>query len=76
MDNDDKFLATLRALFRDELDDHLATMEREVVVLARGDAAPAAVRAAVREIYRAVHSLKGAAMAVDYPEVERICHAL
>lgn len=77
MDRDsDKLLADLRAVFRDELDDHLATLDREVVVLARTGAAPAAVRAAVREIYRAVHSLKGAARAVDFPAVEWTCHAL
>jgi two-component system chemotaxis sensor kinase CheA len=77
MDSDsDKLLADLRAVFRDELEDHLATLEREIVVLARSDAAPEAVRAAVREIYRAVHSLKGAARAVDFPAVERTCHTL
>lgn len=75
MDND-ALLAELRAVFRDELEDHLATLEREVVVLARPDAAPGALRAAAREIYRVVHSLKGAARAVDMHEVESVCHAL
>jgi two-component system chemotaxis sensor kinase CheA len=72
----DALLAGLRAVFRDELADHLATLERETVVLARGDATPAAQRAAVREIFRAVHSLKGAARAVDVAAIERACHAL
>jgi two-component system chemotaxis sensor kinase CheA len=79
MDRDsdsDAFLVELRAVFRDELDDQLATLEREVVVLARTDASPETMRAAVREIYRAVHSLKGAARAVDFPAIERTCHAL
>ncbi|APR85446.1 Signal transduction histidine kinase CheA [Minicystis rosea] len=69
-------LLELRRVFREELDDHATTMEREARVLAPGAADEIAVRAAIAEIYRAAHSLKGAAHAVLHPEVGRLCHAL
>jgi two-component system chemotaxis sensor kinase CheA len=71
---DDALLAELRGVFRDELEDHLTTLERESVKLARSDAPTRAAAAA--EIHRAIHSLKGAARAVAYPAIERFCHDL
>lgn len=65
-------LASLRAVFREELEDQLASLEREVEALSSGDTARA--REAEREIYRAIHSLKGAAGAANAADIERLCH--
>jgi len=69
-------LAELRQIFRGELEDTLALLEAEAQALGRPDADEATRRRALAEIYRAVHSLKGAAHAVGYPGVQRLCHAL
>lgn len=74
--NADELLEEVRQVFREELEDHLATLEREVVVLGRAEAPVEARRAALDETFRAAHSLKGAARAAAYPELEEICHAL
>lgn len=68
-------LDELRLIFRGEVEDHVATLERESGLLATG-AAQGDAGGSVREIYRAVHSLKGAARAVDFSLIERVCHQL
>lgn len=75
MAGDDDLLEELRLVFRDELADHLATLERELVAISRPDLDPARLSLASAEIHRAVHSLKGAARAVGYEAIERFCHA-
>jgi two-component system, chemotaxis family, sensor kinase CheA len=69
-------LGELRDIFREELADHLASLERQRGVLESEGADVDAVRGAFAEIRRSFHSLKGAAAAVDYRPIERLCHAL
>ncbi|AKT39695.1 hybrid sensor histidine kinase/response regulator [Chondromyces crocatus] len=68
-------LSELRQVFRGELEDTVALLEDEAQALVPGGP-PSEVQPAVAEIYRAVHSLKGAAHAVGYPGLEHLCHAL
>ncbi|MBX3226993.1 MAG: response regulator [Labilithrix sp.] len=63
-------LETLRAIFREELDDMLQLLAQQV------DRASADPRGAADEVRRALHTLKGAARAAGYPELEAECHAL
>lgn len=74
--NADELLDEVRQVFREELEDHLATFEREMVVFARHEATGDQRRAALDETFRAAHSLKGAARAASYPDLERVCHDL
>lgn len=76
MADQDDILAELRAVFRDEVDDHIANLERAALVFAREGAAPADRDEAAAEVFRAVHSLKGAARAVAFGSLERFLHAV
>ena len=75
MDREQDLLAELRSIFREELADHVGSIEVQRAVLERPDADAAERRAATAEIRRAIHSLKGAAGAVDYRAVEQSDHA-
>ncbi len=74
--NEEAVLERLRGIFRGELVDQIAVLERGGVVLERRDSPLEARRHAVLEIYRAAHSLKGAARAVGFEDIEHRCHAL
>ena len=63
-------LDTLRAIFREEFDDMLQLLAQQV------DRAETDPRGSADEVRRAVHTLKGAARAADYPELEAECHKL
>ena len=58
------------------IDDHVANLDRATIVLARDGADEGSRGAAVAEVFRAVHSLKGAARAVGYESLERFLHGL
>ena len=61
--------------FADELDERVADMERSLLALERP--APDNVHAEeARALFRAAHSLKGAARAVGVKEIEAVCHEL
>jgi two-component system chemotaxis sensor kinase CheA len=62
----------LLATFLDELDEQLGTLNAELLVLERAPANPDPLRS----IFRVMHTLKGAARAVNVPAVELACHAL
>ena len=72
--SDDGVLAELRTVFLEELEDHRATLAREAAALRAGEGGEGAHRASLEEIFRAVHSLKGAARAVGFVQVELMCH--
>lgn len=76
MPTPDESLAELRRVFRDELEDSLPVIERAGLVLGHEGHDATARREAVAELFRVVHSLKGAARAVAWPSIERLCHAL
>ena len=62
----------LRAIFREELEDHAATLAGTATRLAAGVEDPLAL---AREVFRAIHSAKGAARAVGVGDVEDAFHA-
>ena len=72
---DDEFLKKLLATFRVEADEHLKTMSSGLLELEK---APAGARRAelVETIFREAHSLKGAARAVNFTDIESICQSL
>lgn len=65
----------LMQTFLGELQEHARTIEETLLKMERGDAAED--RAVLTgALFRAAHSLKSAARAVDLPPIERLCHAL
>jgi two-component system chemotaxis sensor kinase CheA len=63
----------LRAVFVDELEDHVATWNRTLLRVERGESEGADD---VKTLFRIAHSLKGAARTVALPGLEEHCHEL
>jgi two-component system chemotaxis sensor kinase CheA len=72
---DEEFLRTLRATFQVEASEHLQSIAGGLKNLEAGDA-PASQQPVVESVFRAAHSLKGAARAVNMPEIEALCQSL
>lgn len=72
---DDDFLTTLRATFRLEAEEHLQAMATGVLELEKSPAHDAQ-RRLVETVFRAAHSLKGAARAVDFTNIESLCQSM
>lgn len=74
---EEKLETRLRVLFAEELGDHSASMAVRLERLAADGVAPAdeSPEEALRELLRSAHSLKGAALAAGFPELESLCHA-
>jgi two-component system chemotaxis sensor kinase CheA len=68
------FLARLRAIFSDEAHEHFQEIDSCLVALEQAE--PAAREALTQAILKVLHTLKGAARAVDLLDLERLCHAL
>ncbi|MBQ5950500.1 Hpt domain-containing protein, partial [Massilia sp. ST3] len=68
------FRQRLLAIFADEAQEHLGRIDAGLVALERADAQGR--RAALEEMLKTLHTLKGAARAVDLDHLERLCHAL
>ncbi|MEH6437675.1 hybrid sensor histidine kinase/response regulator [Massilia sp. DD77] len=68
------FHQRLLAIFADEAQEHLRRIEASLAALERREAP--ARRAALEEMLKTLHTLKGAARAVDLDHLERLCHAL
>jgi two-component system chemotaxis sensor kinase CheA len=69
-----EFIAKLRATFKLEAEEHLQAISTSLLELEKSpSSAPPTV---VEKVFREVHSLKGAARAVDLSEIEAICHAM
>lgn len=75
MNPDQEFLKKLRATFRVEASDHVQTIGKGLVALEKAPEGDAR-RGLVAEIFRAAHSLKGAARAVDFGEIETLCQSV
>jgi two-component system chemotaxis sensor kinase CheA len=75
MSDDDDFLQRLRATFRIEAGEHLAAIATGLVALEKSPDAGER-RTVLESIFRAAHSLKGAARAVDFNEIESLCQSL
>jgi two-component system, chemotaxis family, sensor kinase CheA len=68
------FLKRLRATFGVEADEHLKAMS--ALLLRMEHEGGAAAPALLESLFREAHSLKGAARAVNLPDVEDVCQAL
>ncbi len=69
-------LSELRAIFWDEVEDALETLDREGLTVAPPSPPDEATgRARYEEAYRLMHSLKGASRAVGFADIETLCHA-
>ncbi|TAM59440.1 MAG: hybrid sensor histidine kinase/response regulator [Rhodanobacter sp.] len=73
--NNDELLKKLLVTFRVEADEHLKAMSSELLAL---ENAPAGARRAktLETVFREVHSLKGAAGAVNLAPIESVCQSL
>jgi len=74
--NKQDLIQKLMATFLDEMDEHVASINDGLLVLEKHSAEDSEYNEAVRSLFRATHSLKGAARSVDVKVVERICHEL
>jgi two-component system chemotaxis sensor kinase CheA len=72
---EEQFLKQLRATFEIEAAEHLQTIGAGLLELER-TSAPEAQRKIVETVFRAAHSLKGAARAVDFIAIESRCQSL
>lgn len=73
---DAEFLRALRATFKVEAAEHLQTIGTGLLEMERSAAAPAEQAQLIETVFRAAHSLKGAARAVDFTEIESLCQSL
>jgi two-component system chemotaxis sensor kinase CheA len=72
---EEEFLRTLRATFKVEAAEHLQAISTGLLELEK-TAAPAAQQGLTETVFRAAHSLKGAARAIDFVEIESLCQSL
>src|SRR5689334_7403452 len=73
--NEEEFLKALRATFKVEAAEHLHTLAQGLMALEKTQSADEQ-RPLVDAVFRAAHSLKGAARAVNFTRVESICQSL
>jgi len=69
----DDLVQQLRATFRVEAAEHLQALS-DGLLLIEGNEGAVRVQA-VEDVFRAVHSLKGASRAVEFPQLEMVCQA-
>jgi two-component system, chemotaxis family, sensor kinase CheA len=72
---DEEFLRRLRATFKVEAAEHLQEIGKGLLHLEK-TAAPEAQQQLIETVFRAAHSLKGAARAVDFTEIESLCQSI
>ncbi len=72
---DDEFLRQLRETFKLEAAEHLQAITAGLLELEKTPE-PAAQRKIVEVVFRAAHSLKGAARSVDFTQIESLCQSL
>jgi two-component system, chemotaxis family, sensor kinase CheA len=65
----------LMATFRPEAEEHLGVIGNQLIALERGTPSETAAEA-VEAVFRATHTLKGAARSVGLEEVERLCQGV
>jgi two-component system, chemotaxis family, sensor kinase CheA len=69
------FLKSLRATFKVEAAEHLQVMATGLLELEK-TSAPDEKNKLIANVFRAAHSLKGAARATDFPEIELLCQSM
>jgi two-component system chemotaxis sensor kinase CheA len=72
---DEEFLRSLRTTFKVEAAEHLQEIGKGLLHLEKV-AAPEAQQQLIETVFRAAHSLKGAARAVDFTEIESLCQSI
>ncbi len=72
---DEEFLEQLRATFKVEAGEHVQAIQAGLLELEKTPA-PEARRSIVETVFRAAHSLKGAARAADFSSIEAHCQSL
>jgi two-component system, chemotaxis family, sensor kinase CheA len=70
-----KLIQRLMATFLDELEEHVRTLNQELLALEKGPPAEEAEQR-LKAVFRAAHSLKGAARSVSVHPIEAACHQL
>jgi two-component system chemotaxis sensor kinase CheA len=75
MPNEDEFLQSLREVFQVEANEHLQAIATGLFALEKNPPA-AEQRELIETVFRAAHSLKGAARAVNFLEIEAICQSM
>jgi two-component system chemotaxis sensor kinase CheA len=73
--SDEDFLRLLRETFKVEAAEHLQAIAQGLVALEQTND-PAAQPPIIETMFRAAHSLKGAARAVDLTDIEAVCQTL
>ena len=72
---DEEFLRSLRATFKVEAAEHLQALGTGLLELEKAsDPAPQLV--IIETVFRAAHSLKGAARAINFTDIEALCQSL
>jgi two-component system, chemotaxis family, sensor kinase CheA len=74
-DLDDNIMRQLRETFKVEAAEHIQALNRLLLALEQNPAAQDQAKL-IEEIFREAHSLKGAAGATDFGDVERVAHKL
>lgn len=74
MQDQEAFLRQLRDIFAVEAGEHLRSLQEGLLAL--GKESHPEESPLIQPIYRAAHSLKGAARAVDFLEIESLCHGV
>ncbi|MDB6094888.1 MAG: CheA signal transduction histidine kinase [Verrucomicrobia bacterium] len=72
---DEEFLKSLRATFQVEAAEHLQTIATALLALEKNAVAGERDKL-IADVFRAAHSLKGAARATDFTEIESLCQSL
>jgi two-component system, chemotaxis family, sensor kinase CheA len=75
MTEDEEFQKRLRATFNIEAEEHLQAIASGLLELEKAPPLPQQ-QGMIETIYREAHSLKGAARAVNFSDIEAICQAL
>lgn len=73
--SEQEFLAELRKAFSQEAEEHLQTIASGLVEIEKGNA-PSDRQAVMESVYRAAHSLKGAARSVNLTGIATLCQSM
>src|ERR1043166_9705364 len=73
--SEDQFLESLRATFKVEAGEHLQAIAAGLLELEKASD-PDERRPLIETVFRAAHSLKGAARSVNFTEIEMICQSV
>ncbi len=74
MRNPDRIVMELLGIFAAEAEEHIEAINRDLLQLEEAEGAGSGEL--LEGLFRAAHSLKGAARAVNLPQVESIAHQL